>query len=63
MPHERSLVIVSIPTNFKVLQLHRNITDLYVEVEARITEAIGSISDNENVALSTLAKDFDVPTQ
>ena len=35
--------------------------DLYAEVEARITEAIDSISDDENVTLSTLAKDYDVP--
>ena len=35
-------------------------SDSYAEVQARITEAIDSISDDENVTLSTLAKDFDV---
>ena len=38
-------------------------SDLYVEVEARITEAIDSISDEENVTLTALAKDFEVPYQ
>ena len=35
----------------------------YEEAEARITEAIDSISDDQNVTFTTLAKDFDVPYQ
>ena len=54
---------VSIPTNFIPSQLHHKTPDLYTEVEARVAEAIDSISNTQNVNLSQLATNIDIPKQ